>query len=291
MIVMKIKLLIFSLLLTTLTVSAQIVSNHVDDFEDNTVQGWNIDQFGAGAPNPPTNVNTGGPDGVDDNFLQYVTTGNGGGPGSKMIIFQFGSEWMGNYTTASIAAIKLNVKAEASNLNLRVAFNGAGGEICTTNAVVVTAGTGWNFVTIPISASDFTTVDGGTDPAATLANVTEMRILSSPNPAWRGEVFSGVPTTMQLDNITASTTLSISDFTKKEFSISPNPASSKLNVFLPNNFENANITVFDILGKKVYNRTVNGLTSKIDVSKWNSGVYLVRVSNDNATQTKRFVKQ
>ena len=45
---MKIKLLIFSLLLTTLTVSAQIVSNHVDDFEDNTVQGWNIDQFGAG---------------------------------------------------------------------------------------------------------------------------------------------------------------------------------------------------------------------------------------------------
>ena len=80
---MKIKLLLFSFLFTSYYCVGQVVAGHLDNFEDGTVQGWNIDLFGAGAPNPPININTGGPAGVDDNFLQYTTTGNPGGPGSN----------------------------------------------------------------------------------------------------------------------------------------------------------------------------------------------------------------
>lgn len=76
-----------------------------------------------------------------------------------------------------------------------------------------------------------------------------------------------------------------------EFTISPNPASTKLNIRLPKGLQNAQVSIFDVLGKKVYSQELNSLTASIDVSKWNSGVYLVKVSTDTFKQTRRFVKQ
>ena len=61
---------------------AQISGGLTNNFEDGTTQGWsNVAQ----SPNPPTNIPTGGPGGVDDNFLEEISAG-GGGAGSKMII-------------------------------------------------------------------------------------------------------------------------------------------------------------------------------------------------------------
>ena len=66
---MKIKLLLVSFLLTTIT-WAQVVANQVDDFEDGTTQNWVIG--GAAGPEfQPMNVATDGPGGVDDNYLSY----------------------------------------------------------------------------------------------------------------------------------------------------------------------------------------------------------------------------
>ncbi|WP_456440636.1 T9SS type A sorting domain-containing protein, partial [Psychroserpens sp.] len=135
---------------------------------------------------------------------------------------------------------------------------------------------------------------GGTlTPAEVLASVREMRILSNttanPSLFWLGE--TGLRT-IDLNDITASTTLSATDvINTNEFSISPNPATSRLNVYLPSNSTNATISVYDVLGKHIYTNQIDALTASIDVSKWNSGVYLVRISTDSTTQTKRFVKQ
>ncbi|MDG5492119.1 T9SS type A sorting domain-containing protein [Psychroserpens sp. SPM9] len=77
-----------------------------------------------------------------------------------------------------------------------------------------------------------------------------------------------------------------------KFSISPNPASLYLNVEIPNTIENATLRVYDLLGKKILDIEMNGVQYKsINVSKWNSGIYMVRVSSDDLTQTKRFIKQ
>jgi hypothetical protein len=73
--------------------------------------------------------------------------------------------------------------------------------------------------------------------------------------------------------------------------ISPNPAKSTINLYLPKGYENAKLSVFDVLGKEIYHEEVNTLKSIINISKWNSGVYLVRISTDSDSQTKRFVKQ
>lgn len=291
---MKTKLLLLSLLLTSSLAISQVVAGQVDDFEDGTTQSWTI-----GSPTmaitPPANVATDGPAGVDDNYLTYTSQPSESGAGSKMIIFSGGtSQWANasNYTAQGIVAIKMDARAFDEDLQVRVAFQGPNGKrICTTNAVEVRAGTGWNAITIPISASDFTSVSGGpTTIAQVLENVNTMRIMSAISPTWANpDVFTA---TINLDNITAATTLGVENLEiQNEFEISPNPASSKLNITLASSLNNANVTIYDVLGKKVYSKALSTMNSSIDVSRWNTGVYLVRISTDNQTLTKRFVKQ
>ncbi|MEM6517431.1 MAG: T9SS type A sorting domain-containing protein [Bacteroidota bacterium] len=94
--------------------------------------------------------------------------------------------------------------------------------------------------------------------------------------------------------VVADGTLSNSSFSvQKEFRIYPNPSADYMNVEVPNLAgESLKLEVFDVLGKKVLTQNINKLSSKINVSKWNSGVYLVRLtaSDDTVAPTKRFVK-
>lgn len=86
-------------------------------------------------------------------------------------------------------------------------------------------------------------------------------------------------------------TLSTTSFDKVDFKIAPNPATKYLNITLPSLQENVNVEVFDVLGKRIYQTEINTLKKAIDVSEWNKGLYLVRISSDNGTQTKRLIKQ
>lgn len=88
-----------------------------------------------------------------------------------------------------------------------------------------------------------------------------------------------------------SLTLSTNRFQTNEFSIAPNPAKNRLNIILPSGIANAKVAVFDVLGKMVYSGDISNLSSSINVSNWNSGVYLVKVTSNDVTQTKRFIKQ
>lgn len=292
---MKTKLLIYSLFLISSVSFAQIVANQVDDFES-SLENWTLGNPAVAAAQI-SNPADGGPDGAGDAFFSYVTTGSSNGPGSKMLIFTRNAQWSGDFAGQGVVAIKMDVRATTGDLNLRIGLSDQDSntfpstQMVTTNPVVVTAGSGWQTVTIPIQPSDFSVLAGGSGltPAQVLGSVVEMRIFSNTSVSWLGQ--SGART-MDLNDITASTTLSTTEvLSHNEFSISPNPATSRLNVYLPQNSINATIAVYDVLGKRVYSNQLDALTSTIDVSKWNTGVYLVRISTDNSTQTKRFVKQ
>ena len=289
---MKTKLLLLILILISFEAVSQILANQVDDFEDGTTQNWGI---GGAAANQPTNVATGGPDGADDNFFSYTTTGNPGGPGSKMIIYSREDQWSGDFTTPDIVAVRFNVRVTGEDLFLRVALSDQPTDtgsnptqIISTNAVTVASGSGWVTVTIPVEDSDFTYLTGPNTIADVLMNVAEMRIIhNSGTASW---VASAATATLDLDNITALTSLGINEQSLSgEFKILKNPASSKMMLQLPKS--DLKMDVFDVLGKKIVSRQLNSLTSSIDVSKWNNGVYLVRVTSDKGTHTKRFVKQ
>ncbi|MCX7550186.1 T9SS type A sorting domain-containing protein [Xanthomarina sp. F2636L] len=85
--------------------------------------------------------------------------------------------------------------------------------------------------------------------------------------------------------------LGTSNFNMPDLTVYPNPGKTRLNINLSVLDKATTIEVYDILGNKTYANTLNSLTNSINVSNWHSGVYLVRISQDNQVVTKRFVKQ
>ena len=263
---------------------AQISADYIDDFENGTVQNWSD---GGNTSNPPANINTGGPNGPNDNFLQDVSSG-GNGAGSKMIMFN-DQQWTGNFTNQGIIAIKFQARALTNSLNMRVAFDGAGGRICTTNAVQILSGGAWQEFIIPISSSDFTTVSGGTNIAQTLADVSDMRILSNGSPSWQGE---SIVATLQIDNIQASTTLSVQDLSSEEsFKVFPNPAKDILFLKINRLINNSSVEIYNALGTQMIKKPIksNNLI-EVPISKLGAGIYFLKLITTNSSETVRFIK-
>lgn len=286
---MKQKLLLLFISCLFSTVAIAQLGTFTDDFQtDTSTMNW----FESGSsPNPPTYAVDDGPSGVGDHYMTNVASGTGG-PGGRMVVRNV-TQWTGDYTLAGVLSIKFDARAISSDLDFRVAMNGAGGTISSTNFVTVTAGSGWQQVIISVVAADMVEVTSnagsGFDKVATLADVNELRILSSPTPAYAGEIISA---TMDLDNISAGTTLGIDQFSiVNDFKISPNPSTSELNIQLSEVNDDLKVEVFDILGKRILIKDISQVNTRINVSGWESGVYLVKVSNDGSTQTKRFIKQ
>ncbi len=69
-------------------------------------------------------------------------------------------------------------------------------------------------------------------------------------------------------------------------SLYPNPASSTINV---KNAENANVQVFDILGKLILSQENIALDAQINVSQLQAGTYFMKIAKDNFVTTKRFL--
>jgi hypothetical protein len=69
--------------------------------------------------------------------------------------------------------------------------------------------------------------------------------------------------------------------------IYPNPVSNgKLSISSTNNLTKY-VEIFDVLGKKVYSTTLS--SKMMDVSRLNIGVYIIKITENNNTVTRKFV--
>ena len=100
---------------------------------------------------------------------------------------------------------------------------------------------------------------------------------------WHGIENRGI--TMQ------SLTLSEPEQEINDFEVSPNPAKTSFKLELPRYTEDTKIEVYNVLGKKVLSKKLNSISSEIDVSSWSSGIYVIKVTTENTSKMKRFVKQ
>ena len=91
--------------------------------------------------------------------------------------------------------------------------------------------------------------------------------------------------------VVADGTLGVEDFSLRDFKILPNPATTEFSIDFPQNITTVNIEVYNILSKRVYTGKISEFDKTVNVSSWNSGVYLVKLSNEELSQTKRFIKQ
>lgn len=93
-----------------------------------------------------------------------------------------------------------------------------------------------------------------------------------------------------ITGIDADTTLDSDNFDKSLFSIWPNPANSILNISIPNIEPNTVVNIFDIQGRQIIvNKPISETATTISLDGFSKGVYLVRVSNENATVTKKLI--
>lgn len=173
-----------------------ITAGQVDDFQNGTLQGWGS---GASNPNGPVNMNNQGPGGTGDRAL--VATANGSvGAGGKLVI-QNQAQWTGNYLVAGVNALRVDLRNLGDvDLTIRAVLRGTGGAFASRGAKL-TAGGGFVGAAFSLDPADLIYVgDGTNDVLATLANVTELRLLHSTDPDQRGDP---VDAQMAVDNVTA----------------------------------------------------------------------------------------
>jgi len=91
----------------------------------------------------------------------------------------------------------------------------------------------------------------------------------------------------QVNNVTVETTLSIDDTDYLEFSISPNPSKGIINI-ASENTDNAMVTMYTVLGKKVFS---SAFKNSIDVSLLSKGLYIVEIHQGPKKSTKRLILQ
>jgi len=156
-----------------------IVVGQIDTFEDGTTQNW----ANGGAPGVPPveNIDTGGPAGIDDNFMQVTALG-GSGPGSFLTVFNR-VQWLGDYVGLGVIAIEVDLRNFSKvDLNIRLGFKtdagpGASGYLST--AFSLTAGSGWQHAIFFINPGSMTAVGAPADFNTFFSNgFGEMRIIN-----------------------------------------------------------------------------------------------------------------
>lgn len=207
------------------TAAAQVTAGQVDNFENGTTQNWVTNLLGMGGTLPPalvpTNIATGGPAGVDDNYLRLGASGQPG-PGGRIAVLNYAGQWVGNYLAAGIGAIRLDARNfGTTDLELRILFenpalppNPAPPSIEAVSAVpiLLRAGSGWQTLTFPLfGAAGLVgiTGEGGSagDVMTLLAATTGIRLIHLPAGSSPADNGPPIAASLGIDNVTAVSTV------------------------------------------------------------------------------------
>lgn len=71
----------------------------------------------------------------------------------------------------------------------------------------------------------------------------------------------------------------------------PNPAKNQLNISGLNQFENVEVSVFNMIGQELKNVEFDNELSKLNLSELSNGVYLVKINTAEGNLTQRIIKQ
>jgi hypothetical protein len=154
-----------------------------------------------------TRVETGGPAGAGDAFMQIVS--DSVGTQKNIIGFNLTPEWTGDYLAAGVTGLAMAVRNEGpAELRLRVALgtwfvpDGPGSWVASTNPVVVPAGGGWTNIHFPLAAAGMTIVQnaGGADYTSIMSGVAALRLLHASSANNRG---TPITARLGVDNIRA----------------------------------------------------------------------------------------
>ena len=76
-----------------------------------------------------------------------------------------------------------------------------------------------------------------------------------------------------------------------DITLYPNPANNEIYLKNSTDFDNASISIYNVLGANVISQSLNGNNIKINVNELNAGVYFVEVSSNNKKYSSKFIKE
>lgn len=181
------------------TAVASPVVGQIDTFEDGTTDQWAIGA-NASASERPRNVPSGGPAGAGDRYL-LVTSKGGTGPDSRLVVQNLSTRWRGNFITAGVGAIDVDLENFGTTaLPMRMVLGSGSGNGYVTNAVSLPADGQWHHVLFSLDASNMHGFNGPQSYPVFLRSVGVMRILSEASPGGMGDQIVG---SFGADNIRA----------------------------------------------------------------------------------------
>ncbi|QXP65927.1 T9SS type A sorting domain-containing protein [Polaribacter sp. AHE13PA] len=84
-------------------------------------------------------------------------------------------------------------------------------------------------------------------------------------------------------------TASLSKNSIEGFTTYPNPITNKNFTISSNSSDTKEVSLFSVIGKRVFSTSFSGLKKNLDVSAINSGVYILKVTETGKTATKKLV--
>ncbi|MBV6457278.1 MAG: hypothetical protein HONBIEJF_00386 [Fimbriimonadaceae bacterium] len=160
--------------------TAQITRSTNDDFETIASRDW----AGGGIE---TYVETGGPQGDDDAFMQLDSRG-GVGQGSHLACHNSNPRWTGNYAIAGVNAIGVWLKNfSTQTLNMRIVLFSTDTQRWTSKTgLTMNPNQGWTYHEFRLDPANMVRVLGNLTHKQVITNVTKIMIRHDPEPPSSG---------------------------------------------------------------------------------------------------------
>jgi hypothetical protein len=101
--------------------------------------------------------------------------------------------------------------------------------------------------------------------------------------------YSGAVTYWDDISFVNNTAASVKDNAIEGFATYPNPITNSTFTITSKSSSKKTITIFNVLGKKVLSSSFSGVKSTIDVSAISAGIYILKVTEEGKTATKKLV--
>ncbi|MGB1211334.1 MAG: T9SS type A sorting domain-containing protein, partial [Lacinutrix venerupis] len=85
-------------------------------------------------------------------------------------------------------------------------------------------------------------------------------------------------------------TLNAEDVVFSSLEVYPNPVQNQLIIEIEGNTAGV-LTICDVNGRKIFTQNILNRINKVDVSTLKTGMYLLQITKDNKTSTKKIIKQ
>jgi serine protease AprX len=92
-------------------------------------------------------------------------------------------------------------------------------------------------------------------------------------------------------NLALANGLSVTDFSKTDFVVYPNPTFDSISVTLPNASNVKTIAIYNVLGQKVLEKNLSTSSATISLKSLDSGVYFYKIESNTFSKSGKIIKQ